>query len=335
VELGANWIHGLERNPIYKIADEHDLLQLQRQGNLCQQSVTLTETGECVPSKMVKELDWEYGKLMQQTEAFFQHDIPTPYENDSVGSFLDREMERTLIRYHGKDRKLREQIYWNRKNLETCISGCDNMGEVSLQEIGSYEELPGIHYTIPPGFEAILEILKEQIPPENLLLNHPVRTVYWNPQGDDVCVECENGSKFYATHVIVTVSLGFLKEKYRTLFNPLLPELKIDAINRLAIGVVDKVILEFDTPIVGSKLRTIQLLWDKNNTNGLEELSQTWFRKIHSFDVIQETVLVGEYNVGYGMYGGRLSSVLDSLLPSCADVPFTPSMPSGIFLSGY
>ncbi|XP_064630026.1 spermine oxidase-like [Lineus longissimus] len=292
VELGANWIHGIERNPIYKIADEHDLLQLQRQGNLCQHSITVTENGESVPSKIVKEVDWEYGKLMQKTEEFFQHDMPTPYENDSVGSFLDREMEPTLKRYHGKDRKLRELIFWNRKNLETCISGCHSMEEVSLQEIGSYEELPGIHYTIPPGFEAILDILKKQIPAENLLMNHPVRTIHWNPKGEDVCVECENGSKFYASHVIVTISLGVLKEKARTLFNPFLPELKVDAINKLAIGVVDKVILEFDSPIVEPNLRNIQLLWD-DIENDNADISESWVKKIHSFDVVQQTVLVG------------------------------------------
>ena len=37
-------------------------------------------------------------------------------------------------------------------------------------------------------------------------------------------VECENGAKLYADHVICTVPLGVLKESAHTLFAPPLPE---------------------------------------------------------------------------------------------------------------
>jgi hypothetical protein len=45
-----------------------------------------------------------------------------------------------------------------------------------------------------------------------------------------VVVECSDGSVYAAKHVIVTVSLGVLKERADSMFEPALPEEKLNAI---------------------------------------------------------------------------------------------------------
>ena len=45
-ELGANFIHGIERNPIFKIADTHGLIQLREAKSLKSKTVYRTEEGE-------------------------------------------------------------------------------------------------------------------------------------------------------------------------------------------------------------------------------------------------------------------------------------------------
>jgi hypothetical protein len=45
-----------------------------------------------------------------------------------------------------------------------------------------------------------------------------------------VVVECSDGSVYVAQHVIVTVSLGVLKERGDSMFEPALPEEKLNAI---------------------------------------------------------------------------------------------------------
>lgn len=298
VDLGAHWIHGIERNPIYKIADDNNLLKL-RHGDkgLRHRNCFITEEGKEVNEKVVNSVNLAYGQLIIQAEDFYQSSIPTEEENDSVGAFLEREFSERLEKYTNGDRHIRELVFNQRKLLECCISGCDRLEDVSLSEFGGYEELPGVHYSIPPGFEAVLEILKSSIPKDNILLNHPVRCVHWsrkncNESDYKVMVECENGEMFYANHVIVTVSLGVLKAAYDRMFDPPLPEEKVGAIDRLGFGIVDKVILKFDKPVTEPDVFRIELLWDDDNIK-CNDLRHTWYRKIYSFEVLHESVLVG------------------------------------------
>jgi len=65
-----------------------------------------------------------------------------------------------------------------------------------------------------------------------IALNSEVERISLNDQGSSVVVECSNGRTIYADHVIITVSVGVLREMRTKLFENLpLPELKIRSIN--------------------------------------------------------------------------------------------------------
>ncbi|KAL8558515.1 hypothetical protein ACOMHN_038839 [Nucella lapillus] len=295
-EMGANWIHGVENNPIYQIADENHLLQLRHKDkSLRSKTMFVGENGSVVNDRLVKEIDLLYGLLLTQCENFFTDGLSVPEDDDSVGAFLQRNFEDKVGHYNNGDRHVRELIFGHRKLLECCISGCDNLDEVALQDFGSYENLPGIHYTIPPGFDTILDILGKNTPKDNIVFNSPVRCVKWDLGAESdypVCVEMENGETHYANHVIVTVSLGVLKTACDRMFQPSLPSEKVQAINGLGYGVVDKVFLEFDQPIVGSDIFRLNILWD-DETPHKPEMCHSWTRKIYSFEVVHERILVG------------------------------------------
>lgn len=295
--MGANWIHGIERNPIYQIADENHLLQLRNKDkSFRRKDVYMREDGEVISERLVKEVDFTYGMLISKCEEFFACSVPTPEEDDSVGAFLDRTFEENVENYSNGNRRLRELIFWHHKLLECCISGCDNLHEVSLAEFGSYESLPGIHYTIPPGFEAVLDILKQNIPKENIVFNAPVRCINWDLGPDSeypVCVEMENGEKHYANHVIVTVSLGVLKASSDRFFSPPLPAAKQQALKKLGFGVVNKVFLVFEEPIVDADVFRLNMIWDPDTVVDAD-LRNSWYRKIYSFEVVHERILVGK-----------------------------------------
>lgn len=53
---------------------------------------------------------------------------------------------------------------------------------------------------------------------------------------------------FEAQHVIVTVSLGVLKANYKSIFSPPLPPRKVNSIEALQFGTMNKIILEFKKP---------------------------------------------------------------------------------------
>ncbi|XP_005092230.1 spermine oxidase [Aplysia californica] len=295
-ELGANWIHGVKHNPIYKIADENNLLT-ERELHLNSKNIYKTELGETIFEGTVKKVDFAYGTMLTSCEDYFLSHIPIDV-NESVGSELDRLILEKLANTAGEERQQLELVYHQRRLLECCISGCDSLYDVSLSQFGSYKELPGRHLVIPRGFSAILDIVREGIPEDRIKLNSPVRKIHWGDVSEGQCpedmvsVECESGDIYYADHVIVTVSLGVLKAACDRMFTPELPLKKKDAIHHLGFGVVNKVILVFDGPVLEKPTHRIHLAWDPA-VNNEENLRERWYRKIYSLEVVHDNVLVG------------------------------------------
>ena len=297
-ELGANWIHGVKHNPIYKIADDHNLLT-EREFQLNCKNVYKTEKGETIHEGTVKKVDFDYGTMLGACEDYFLSHIPVD-DSESVGCELDRRIQHKMRNIAGEERQELDLVYHCRRLLECCISGCDNLYEVSLSQFGSYKELPGHHLVIPRGFSAILDIVREGIPENNIKLNTPVRKIVWGDTIDSQCPEdmvsvvCENGDKYYADHVITTVSLGVLKAACDRMFEPELPSKKKEAIHHLGFGVVNKVILVFDGPVSNfASFDRLHLAWDPV-VNNEENLKERWYRKIYSLEVVSDHCLVGK-----------------------------------------
>lgn len=64
------------------------------------------------------------------------------------------------------------------------------------------------------GFEGLVKKLMSELPDDVVTYNRPVRCVHWNDteRGENqVAVECRDGEKMLADHVIVTVPLGNFK----------------------------------------------------------------------------------------------------------------------------
>ena len=105
-----------------------------------------------------------------------------------------------------------------------------------------------------------------------------------------------DGSVFDADHVICTVSLGVLKERYLGLFNPPLPQNKVDAIEGLSIGVVDKIYLEFDKPFWEEGWGGFSLLWKSEELKSIREDTQfSWLEDVFGFYTVdfQPNILCG------------------------------------------
>ncbi|XP_045769253.1 peroxisomal N(1)-acetyl-spermine/spermidine oxidase [Maniola jurtina] len=143
------------------------------------------------------------------------------------------------------------------------------------------------------------------------------------------CVEivCENGQHFYADHVICTIPLGVLKDKVATLFEPALPQYKLESIDRLLFNAVDKIFLEYDRPFLNPDITEIMLLWD--SPQAPEDVSKSWFKKIYSFVKVTETLLLGWVSGKEAEYMETLS--MDEVGSTCTKIlrkflndPFVP-----------
>lgn len=257
VELGAKWIHGVLGNPIYEFAMTHglvDIMQVPKPHKM----IAATEGGKQVPFSVLQEISEAYLCFLRRCEEYFVSQYSPPEGVDSVGDHIRLEINLYLDKIRNpNERHLRELIFNCLLKRETCISGCDDMSEIDLFEVGSYTELQGGNITLPKGYTSILEPLTKILPSDSLLMEHPVLKINWNcnkkhseagnesDDSDQTVVDevtnsqkssresscekfihynaeviCENEKKFYADHVICTIPLGVLKEKVNELFEP-------------------------------------------------------------------------------------------------------------------
>ncbi|KAJ0183318.1 hypothetical protein K1T71_001294 [Dendrolimus kikuchii] len=140
-------------------------------------------------------------------------------------------------------------------------------------------------------------------------------------------VICNNGKSFYANHVICTIPLGVLKEQVSSLFEPALPQYKIESIERLLFGTVDKIFLEYDRPFLNPEITEIMLLWENSQTP--EDMSDSWYKKIYSFSKVSETLLLGWVSGQEAEYMETLS--MEEVATTCTKIlrkflndPFVP-----------
>ncbi|XP_073992124.1 spermine oxidase-like [Rhodnius prolixus] len=243
VDIGAHWIHGEVDNAVYGLVHRMDLVSSSGDFNNVH---FIADDGRSVPADVGMLLFARSGNLLEDEEEL----------NNATGSLEDYLISR--CRNMGKqmipENDLLEAFLKWMTSFECTIEGSDKLSDVSAAGLTHYKQCDGdpILSWKSGGYYNIIDILLgthencdgPAISLENhVSLNTEVMEIDWN--GLVVLIKCTNGKLFRADHVIVTVSLGVLKEKYRHLFNPPLPVEKVRAIVGLGIGTVDKVYLRF------------------------------------------------------------------------------------------
>lgn len=304
LELGATWIHGQKDNPLYKMAKENELLADDGFKMVTCQPVSVTpedyfftEEGKLLPPPQVERVTCFFGDLMSK---IIHQDFKPECELWSLGKYLDHKFAlSSACKAESSD-----LVYEWCKRAECVDEACNSMYEFSLSQLSLYTPLEGPFFNSlgHKGYQAILDILIGQLPPNSLLCHKPVQCIQWERtpgQGTKtseypVKVLCEDGEDFLADHVIITVSLGCLKERASTLFDPPLPKGKVEAIQRLGFGTVAKIFLEFSEAFWPQDCAGIQLVW-KQGPESQEGYSDSlqgnswrsqWYKKIVGFDCV-------------------------------------------------
>ncbi|XP_077869662.1 peroxisomal N(1)-acetyl-spermine/spermidine oxidase-like, partial [Saccoglossus kowalevskii] len=326
IELGANWIHGNHGNPVYELAKKHKLLHdggknvLNRFGEWFDdedENYFYTENGMKINYKLAKKAVDIYHKIVDKCDNTGQKLDDGSRAN--VGDMIDNEGIKEIEKLKLTEKERRQMLgllEWAKK-LECVDNACQSTYDLSLRWFGEYVALPGDYYTEmgQGGYQALVDLLLSKIPVECLQYNKPVKSVDWcgakserSEVKDDrhaIGVECTDGEKVTADHVIVTTSLGFLKENSETFFNPVLPEEKLEAISKVGYGNIGKIFLRFKNRFWNKHLDGIQFIWDscdaassketQSKTSHEEWMKSNWFRNICGFERVlyHKTTLVG------------------------------------------
>lgn len=132
-----------------------------------------------------------------------------------------------------------------------------------------------------------------------MYFNKKVSKISYNQIGDGsdaVRISCDDGSSYAGDHLICTVSLGVLKERHLSLFEPHLPVAKSNSIDGLSFGTVDKIYVEFDKPFWTNGWEGFSLLWMPDAMQKFRETnSGRWLEDVFGFYTLnfQPNILCG------------------------------------------
>lgn len=305
IELGAQWLHGTKGNPVYDLAKKHDLLDKSssesssdsepeeatwfNHGDAAQIQYRM-EGGQIVHQKIALDAKNIFAAVQ---EKLWELDSEKLDSNETSVDELMRAAfaERLKQRGIGGDDESHQYwlIYEYCCRMEALDLGCNSLDEVQWKSYNYYEHLEGDYYTSfgKDGYQGVLEKLLADIPTMNVHYNTPVTQIRYTGCGaaDGIVVKCEDGRTFSCSHVIVTASVGFLRENLETFFEPALPKHMQEALKMFQYGTVNKIFLKFDKPFWTSEDFAVQILWEPA-TPGESEQSEKgrFYRMLTGFD---------------------------------------------------
>ncbi|OQV21850.1 putative Peroxisomal N(1)-acetyl-spermine/spermidine oxidase [Hypsibius exemplaris] len=326
-EFGAQWIHG-EQHWLYDYAQQHDMLA--QSVHMTRETAALFESGSQVSQTSHSDLV----KLGAEFADHFSPDVLVSCRCDeSVGERLkELQCEATLSSLPGDShRKLVESVCdWSNRCLKI-DSGADSLHDVSLQNYRDETCVGNYNHQLKLPFTSIISHLlwlhpgrdgpEEDFSKDEMRLRTPVQYIRLSEYNYQVSVETESGEQCGFDHVIVTVPLGVLKKKHRTLFVPALSQKKQETIESMGFGMIGKVIMIFAEPFwtnwqfdyVEGDVRAFALYWEGDLESERKDpekryADQPWYRSIRSFIACQT-----HPNVLIGFLAGHHVKTMESL----------------------
>ena len=240
LDLGASWIHGINDNPLTLLADE---IGAQRVVTSYDLANVYNTTGELLTAS-------EENYLEELTEMVINR----------ITSEQDADND-TSVRSVAE--KINDSSPQSKRFINFILSGqFEHEYSGSTNDLSTYwfdddKEFGGDDVLFVDGFMQITEFLARDI---QIKLGQVVKEI--QRFGTSVKVNSQN-SEFSADHVIVTVPLGVLKSK-KIIFSPELPQTKIDAINKLGMGVLNKCYLRFSESFWPTDIDWIEYIPEKH-----------------------------------------------------------------------
>ncbi|XP_046966516.1 spermine oxidase-like isoform X1 [Vanessa cardui] len=286
LDLGAAWCHGEKDNVVFGLANPLGLLGRPKPDEkyfvLSNGNLLPIEAGEGIVQALNDELATANKNTKGSISACIRNAAKT---NPALKK--DPSLSQSFVEWYEKNNHVGGQIDPKQgkslKGLEV-FSNCE--GEFMLNWKGR-------------GYKTILDILLNKYPdpskelPIDIHLKKEVESIKWRTSkpGLDagnplVQIKCKDGSLYAAKSVIVTVSLGVLKDRHHQLFNPPLPSEKINAINNLQLCVLDKIYIEFTKPWWPKTPACFNILWRKEDKAKFTSEEQ-WVTEIPGFNTVE------------------------------------------------
>ena len=216
---GASWIHGPNNNPITALANDAGANSFLTNDN---DFIAYDLDGAQWPDSVYTQTENEYYNVLQtlMNSGAPNQSFQTVFENQ-YPQFIDNRLWRFILSTY---------LTFDTGDLDKLSSLYYDEGEV----FGGKDRI------ITNGYDTITNFLAQSV---EVYLNSPVTKIDYT---SNKAVVTSNGSQHQADYVLVTVPLGVLKNNSIE-FSPVLPSNKLNAIEKVGMGCVNKFVLTWET----------------------------------------------------------------------------------------
>ncbi|KAI9802186.1 MAG: hypothetical protein M1825_002906 [Sarcosagium campestre] len=205
-------------------------------------------------AELVRTLGWDLKDGVRSDRSLHLDSVAHRTENPRLGPVMDEAVAQFqgIIELTGQDLRL---LNWHFANLE--YANAANVSDLSLggwdQDIGN--EFEGEHAEVVGGYMQVPRGLWQCPTKLDVRTRKAVKAIHYSDGASASTpataaaakVVCEDGEVIEASRVISTVPLGVLKAN-SIRFEPPLPDWKAGCIDRLGFGLLNKIVLVYETP---------------------------------------------------------------------------------------
>ena len=202
------------------------------------------------PALAARAMGWQLPSNVVAYQDLNLDSVAKSSQYPTLGAAMDEAVKQyqLLLDLSPQDMRL---LNWHFANLE--YANAVNVGKLSLggwdQDIGN--EFEGEHTQVIGGYQQVPRAIWHYPTKLDVRTQCAINGVTYSTNEDGLRqpaeVRCENGETYEADHVILTTPLGVLKDDFIR-FEPALPSWKLDPIQRLGFGKLNKVTLVYDKP---------------------------------------------------------------------------------------
>ncbi|XP_071725879.1 lysine-specific histone demethylase 1 homolog 2 [Rutidosis leptorrhynchoides] len=253
VDLGGSVITGIHANPLGVLARQLSI-PLHKVRDVCP---LYDPEGKPVSSEVDSKVEFIFNRLLDKVTEF-RKIMGASAADISLGSVLERLRQLYSVAKCPEEKQL---LDWHYANLEYANAGCLSHLSAAYWDQDDPYEMGGDHCFLAGGNWRLIDALCDGVP---IFYGKTVQTVQYGNNG----VEVTAGDQTYqADMVLCTVPLGCLKKK-TIKFIPELPERKLEAIDKLGFGLLNKVAMVFPCVFWGEDLDTFGCLSKNSNSRG-------------------------------------------------------------------
>ncbi|KAG8364139.1 hypothetical protein BUALT_Bualt19G0095800 [Buddleja alternifolia] len=254
-DLGGSVLTGINGNPLGVLARQLGF-PLHKVRDICP---LYLPNGRMVNSDVDSKVEVSFNKLLDRVCKLRQGIME---EVRSIDISLGTALEAFRLVYKVAEEPLERMLLdWHLANLEYANATLMSNLSMAFWDQDDPYEMGGDHCFIPGGNERLVRALAEDLP---IFYNCPVESVRY---GSDGVLVYAGGQEYRSDMVLCTAPLGVLK-KGSIEFVPNLPQRKIDAIERLGFGLLNKVAILFPYDFWGGEIDTFGHLTEDPNMRG-------------------------------------------------------------------